>query len=87
MVTVVRMPKMGAIMTEGIVSKWLVQEGDKVEEGMPIFEVETSKLTNEVEAEEDGVMRKILVQEGETVPCQEALAIIADEDEDISDAL
>lgn len=87
MITVVRMPKMGAIMTEGTVAKWLIAEGEPVEEGQALFEVETSKLTNEIEAEESGVLRKILVQEGTTVACQEPLAIIADVDEDISNAI
>lgn len=87
MVTVVRMPKMGSIMTEGTVAKWLVQEGETVEEDQALYEVETSKLTNEVEAEGSGVLRKILVKEGETVDCQVPIAIIADPDEDISDAV
>lgn len=87
MITVVRMPKMGSIMTEGTIGKWLVQEGETVEEDQLLYEVETSKLTNEVEAEGSGVLRKILVQEGETVECQEPIAIIADPDEDISNAI
>jgi len=88
MATLIKMPKMGATMTEGTLAKWLVKEGDTVEEGDAIFEVETDKLSNEVESYEDGVIRKILVQEGETVACQTPLAILADDaDEDISDLL
>lgn len=87
MITVVRMPKMGSIMTEGTISKWMIEEGGIVEEGQVLYSVETSKLTNEVEAEESGVLRKILVNEGETVACQEPIAIIADPDEDISGAI
>ena len=83
----VKMPKMGATMKEGKLVKWLVKEGDEVEEGDAIFEVETDKLSNEVESYDDGVIRKILVQEGETVACQTPLAIIGEADEDISDLL
>lgn len=87
MITVVKMPKMGATMKEGKLEKWLIKEGDEVEEEDALFEVSTDKITNEIESEVSGVLRKILVQEGETVPCQTPLAIIADADEDISNAL
>ncbi len=87
MATIVKMPKMGSIMTEGTVAKWLISEGESVEEGDALLEVQTSKLTNEVEAEASGILRKILVEEGVTVPCQEPIAIIAEEDEDISNVL
>lgn len=87
MATIVKMPKMGATMKEGTLANWLVKEGDTVEEGDAIFEVETDKLSNEIEAYDDGVIRKILVGEGETVPCQTPLAIIGEADEDISDVL
>lgn len=87
MATIIKMPKMGATMKEGKLTNWLVKEGDQIEEGDALFEVETDKLTNEVEADTEGILRKILVPEGETVPCQTPLAIIADEDEDISSVL
>lgn len=87
MVTIVKMPKMGSTMKEGKLEKWLIEEGNEVEEDEALFEVSTDKITNEVEAEVSGVLRKILVKEGETVPCQTPLAIIADADEDISNAL
>lgn len=87
MVTVVSMPKMGITMKEGKLAEWLVKEGDTVNEEDALFVVATDKLTNEIEAEAFGVVRKILVQAGETVPCQTPLAIIADADEDISEAL
>ena len=87
MVTIVKMPKMGATMKEGLVAKWLVKERDEVSEEDVLFQVTTDKLTNEVESGTSGIVRKILVQEGETVPCQTPLAIIADADEDISNAL
>lgn len=87
MATIVKMPKMGATMKEGLVAKWLVKEGDTVSEEDVLFEVSTDKITNEIESEVSGVVRKILVQEGETVPCQTPLVIIADADEDISNVL
>jgi pyruvate/2-oxoglutarate dehydrogenase complex dihydrolipoamide acyltransferase (E2) component len=87
MAELIKMPKMGATMTEGKLIKWLVKEGDTVEEGDSIFEVETDKLSNEIESYEDGTILKILVSEGETVPCQTPLAIIGETDEDISDFL
>ncbi len=87
MATLIKMPKMGATMKEGTLSNWLVKEGDTVEEGDAIFEVETDKLSNEVESYEDGTILKILVQEGETVPCQTPLAVIGEPGEDYSDLL
>lgn len=87
MATVIKMPKMGATMKEGLVAKWHVKEGDTINEEDVLFEVSTDKITNEIESEVSGVLRKILVPEGETVPCQTPLAIIADEDEDISSVL
>ena len=72
MATLIKMPKMGATMTEGTLTNWIVKEGDTVEEGDAIFEVETDKLSNEIESYEDGTILKILVEEGSTVPCQSA---------------
>lgn len=87
MATIVKMPKMGATMKEGTLAKWHVQEGDTINEEDVLFEVSTDKITNEIESDVSGIVRKILVEEGETVPCQTPLAIIADEDEDISNVL
>ena len=77
------MPKLGLTMTEGTVSKWLKKVGDEVKEGEPLFEVETDKLTNTIEASASGVLRHIFVEEGTTVPLFGKLAIIAAADEDI----
>lgn len=79
------MPKLGLTMSEGKVSKWHKKQGDKVKTGEVIFEVETDKLTNDVVADQDGILRKVFVQEGETVPVTDPVAIIASADEDISD--
>lgn len=63
MATLIKMPKMGATMTEGTLTNWIVKEGDTVEEGDAIFEVETDKLSNEIESYEDGTILRILVEE------------------------
>jgi pyruvate dehydrogenase E2 component (dihydrolipoamide acetyltransferase) len=83
MVTEVVMPKMGYDMTEGTIVRWRKHEGDEVKRGDIIAEVETSKVTVEVEAYSSGILRKILVPEGQTVPVGEVVAIIADRDEPI----
>lgn len=87
MATIIKMPKLGSTMKEGTIVKWVVAEGDTIEEEDVLFEVTTDKLSNEVESEVEGVLRKILVGEGETVACQTPVAIIAEEDEDISELL
>ena len=84
MAKVVVMPKLGLTMTEGTVSKWLKKVGDPVKSGEPFFEVETDKLTNTIEANAEGVLRHIFVEEGVTVPVLDKVAIIAAADEDIS---
>lgn len=70
------MPKLGLTMTEGTIDKWLKKEGDTVEEGENLFEVSTDKLTNQIQASVSGTLLKIVVQEGETVPCLKAVAYI-----------
>ncbi len=84
MAKVVVMPKLGLTMTEGTVSKWLKKVGDAVNEGEPLFEVETDKLTNTIEASASGVLRHLFVEEGVTVPVLDKVAIIAAADEDIA---
>ena len=64
------MPKLGLTMTEGTIDEWKKKEGDTVTSGEIIYSVATDKLTNDVEADCDGVLLKILVKEGETVPCK-----------------
>ena len=84
MAKVVVMPKLGLTMTEGTVSKWLKKVGDEVKQGEPLFDVETDKLTNTIEASASGVLRHLFVEDGTTVPVLEKVAIIAAADEDIS---
>lgn len=87
MATVIIMPKLGLTMTEGVISKWHKAEGDTVEKGETLLEVSTDKITNEVEAGESGVLRKILVQEGDTALVSQPVAVIAAKGEDISGLL
>ncbi len=71
------MPKWGLTMKEGKVARWLKKEGDSVTAGEPLFEVETDKITNSVEAPADGVLFQIIVPEGEVAKIQAVLGIIA----------
>jgi pyruvate/2-oxoglutarate dehydrogenase complex dihydrolipoamide acyltransferase (E2) component len=63
-------------MEEGVVLSWKKQEGDAVEKGEIILEIETEKATAELESPASGVVSKILVPEGETVPVNTVLAVI-----------
>lgn len=76
------MPALSPTMTEGNLAKWLKKEGDSVEAGDIIAEVETDKATMEVESIEDGTLSKILVQEGtQSVPINSLIAILVTKDE------
>jgi len=81
MVTEVIMPKMGQTMEKGKVIKWLKKEGERVERGEPLLEIETDKTTIEVEARGSGILRRILAQEGEESPILTVIGYIAKEDE------
>lgn len=81
------LPKLGLTMTEGTIGTWYVEEGDSVEEGDILYELETDKLVNEIEAKEDGVILKIFGETGDVLPCLAPIAIIGEEGEDISDLI
>ena len=70
MATEILMPKLGLTMTEGTIDEWKKNVGDAVSKGEILFSVETDKLTNDVEAEADGVLLAITVPAGETVACK-----------------
>src|SRR4029077_9155180 len=84
MATQVIMPKLSPTMEEGQLSRWLKKEGDKVTMGEPLAEIDTDKATMEMQALGSGVLRKILIQEGESAPLGQLIAIIGEPDEDIS---
>ncbi|MHA6288620.1 pyruvate dehydrogenase complex E1 component subunit beta [Maricaulis sp. CAU 1757] len=82
----VLMPALSPTMEEGTLAKWLVKEGDTVESGDVIAEIETDKATMEVEAVEEGVVAKLLVEAGtEGVKVNSPIALLAEEGEDASD--
>jgi len=76
MSTELTMPMLGEVMEEGVVRSWKKQEGEAVEKGEIILEIETDKAVMEVESPVSGVVKKILVPEGETVPVNTPLAVI-----------
>ena len=78
MATEVLMPKLGLTMTEGTIEEWKYKEGDTVKKGDILFSVATDKLTNDVEADADGVLLKILLPEGDTAPCKSVIAWIGE---------
>jgi pyruvate dehydrogenase E2 component (dihydrolipoamide acetyltransferase) len=78
MATKVIMPSLGLTMTEGTIVRWLVGEGEQVEKGQPLFEVTTDKATIEVEAQAAGILGKILVAAGVTVPVTAVIAYITE---------
>ncbi len=77
------MPKMGDAMEEGTLVKWLKSEGDEVSEGDPIAEIETDKVTLELEAEDAGTLAQLIASEGQDIPVGEAIAFIAGEGEEV----
>ena len=77
------MPKMGDAMDEGTLVKWLKSEGDEVSEGDPIAEIETDKVTLEIEAENSGTLAQLIASEGQDIPVGEPIAFIAGEGEEV----
>jgi pyruvate dehydrogenase E2 component (dihydrolipoamide acetyltransferase) len=77
------MPKMGDAMEEGTLLKWLKSEGDDVSEGDAIAEIETDKVTMELEAEDEGTLAQLIADEGQDIPVGEAIAFIQGEGEEV----
>jgi len=75
------MPKMGDAMEEGTLLKWLKAAGDEIAEGDPIAEIETDKVTLEIEAQESGFLTNVLLEEGTTAAIGTVIATIGPEDE------
>jgi pyruvate dehydrogenase E2 component (dihydrolipoamide acetyltransferase) len=80
--TEVILPRLGQGMESGTIVRWLKSEGEPVQKGEPLFELDTDKVTQEVEAEAAGVLLKIAVAEGE-VPVGQTVAFIGSEGEDV----
>jgi pyruvate dehydrogenase E2 component (dihydrolipoamide acetyltransferase) len=87
MAQLLEMPKLSDTMTEGVVRKWQKKEGDKIAPGDLVAEVETDKATMDFESFDEGVLLKLLVADGATVPVGAPIAILGKAGEDISAAL
>ena len=73
-------------MEAGTIVRWLKSEGDQVEKGEPLYELDTDKVTQEVEAEASGVLLKILAGEGEEIEVGKRIAVIGEQGEDVAEA-
>lgn len=82
----VLLPKLGLTMTEGTIDEWKFKEGEFVKKGDILYSVSTDKLTNDVEADTEGVLLKILVPAGETALCKAIVAYLGQAGETISQA-
>src|SRR5687767_15977370 len=83
MATEVKLPRLGQGMESGTIVKWLKGEGEPVKKREPLYELDTDKVTQEVEAEADGVLLQIVVETGE-VEVGKTIAFIGKEGEDVS---
>src|SRR5207245_471143 len=83
MATEVKLPRLGQGMESGTIVKWLKSEGEHIEKGEPLYELDTDKVTQEVEADASGVLLKIAVSEGE-VDVGRTIAVIGEEGEEVS---
>jgi pimeloyl-ACP methyl ester carboxylesterase len=79
------MPKWGLSMKSGLVVEWLKRQGESVQEGEPLVQIESEKATNDVEAPATGTLRSIVVPEGESTDVSEPIAVIAAPGEELSD--
>src|SRR6478609_10432088 len=75
----VTMPQLGETVTEGTITKWFKQVGEKIDADEPLFEVSTDKVDSEVPAPQSGFLAEIVVPEGDTVPVGARLAVISDQ--------
>jgi pyruvate dehydrogenase E2 component (dihydrolipoamide acetyltransferase) len=81
------MPKLSDTMEEGVLSAWLIDEGEEVSSGDVLAQVETDKATMDLEAFDEGVLLKKVIEEGDAVPIGQLIAVIGEAGEDISDLL
>jgi pyruvate dehydrogenase E2 component (dihydrolipoamide acetyltransferase) len=82
MATEIKLPRLGQGMESGTIVKWLKSEGDTVKKGEPLYELDTDKVTQEVEADASGVLLKIAIAEGE-VPVGQTIAVIGEQGEQV----
>ena len=78
------LPRLGQGMEAGTIVRWLKSEGDTVEKGEALYELDTDKVTQEVEADAGGVLLKILAGEGEEIEVGKRIAVIGEEGEEVS---
>jgi pyruvate dehydrogenase E2 component (dihydrolipoamide acetyltransferase) len=83
MATDISLPRLGQGMEAGTIVRWLKSEGDQVEKGEPLYELDTDKVTQEVEADASGVLLKILAGEGEEIEVGKRIAVIGEEGEEV----
>src|SRR5438045_2339499 len=84
MATEIKLPRLGQGMESGTIVKWLKAEGEEVEKGEPLYELDTDKVTQEVEADASGVLLKIAISEGE-VEVGKTIAVIGQQGEEVAD--
>src|SRR5262245_14634544 len=87
MATMITMPRLSPTMEEGVLAKWTKKEGDKIAPGDIIAEVETDKANMDFPLEDEGVLLKLLVREGQTVKLGEPVAILGEAGEDPAEAI
>jgi pyruvate dehydrogenase E2 component (dihydrolipoamide acetyltransferase) len=81
----VTLPRLGQGMESGVIVKWLKSEGEQVEKGDPLYELDTEKVTQEVEADSSGVLLRILANEGDEIEVGKAIAVIGEAGEEVSE--
>ena len=81
----VTLPRLGQGMESGTIVRWLKAEGDRVERGEALYELDTEKVTQEVEADAGGILLKILAGEGEEIEVGKAIAVIGEEGEEVAE--
>ena len=83
MASEVKLPRLGQGMEAGTIVKWLKAEGDRVEKGEPLYELDTDKVTQEVEAEAEGVLLQVVAEQGEEYPAGTTIAWIGEPGEQV----
>lgn len=78
LLTAIVMPKWGLSMEEGAIVEWHVKEGDRIEEGQELVDIETSKINNVLEAGKSGVLARLVAAPGQTLPCGALIGVLSD---------